>query len=96
MSEQEVKKYPNWNRFWVWLTAYPFRWTRLAFGGALLITFIVIINELTPNVEVPSEAFWVTIGVIVGAFANAMTAPDPSKSEVLTLAEKVIDKLEKK
>ena len=42
------------------------------------------------------EAFWVTIGVIVGAFANAMTAPDPSKSEVLSLAERVMSYLDKR
>ena len=82
--------------FWTWLTAFPLRWTKLAFGGALVLS-LLILSDLVPSPLpigfFPSEAFWVTIGVIVGAFANAMTAPDPSKSEVLTLAEKAIDKL---
>ena len=76
-----------------WLTAYPLRWTRLAFGAALLAIFMLIADKIVPT-AVPPEALWLTIGVIVGAFANAMTAPDPSKSEVLELAERVIDKLD--
>ena len=82
--------------FWTWLTAFPLRWTKLAFAGALVMSLLIITNLVPkplPTNFFPSEAFWVTIGVIVGAFANAMTAPDPSKSEVLTLAEKAIDKL---
>ena len=82
--------------FWKWLTSYPLRWTRLAFGGALLYALALIVGKFAPNVNVPSEAFWVTIGVIVGAFANAMTAPDPSKSEVLSLAERVMSYLDKR
>ena len=82
--------------FWKWLTSYPLRWTRLAFGAALLYALALLVKELAPNVNVPSEAFWVTIGVIVGAFANAMTAPDPSKSEVLSLAERVMSYLDKR
>ena len=73
-----------------WFTAYSLRWTKLAFGAALLAIFVIISQKIIPT-AVPPEALWLVIGVIVGAFANAMTAPDPSKSEVLTLAEKVLD-----
>ena len=78
-----------------WLTTFPLRWTRLAYALALFFVFKMLVDHLAPSI-VPPEAFWIVIGVIVGAFANAMTAPDPSKSEVLELAEKVIDKLDKK
>ena len=77
--------------FWTWFTAYSLRWTKLAFGAALLAIFVIISDKILPS-AVPPEALWLVIGVIVGAFANAMTSPDPSKSEVLTYAEKVLDR----
>ena len=43
--------------FWKWLTSYPLRWTRLAFGGALLYALALIVGKFAPNVNVPSGGF---------------------------------------
>lgn len=89
--KQVNNKYPNWSKFVDWFTAHPLRWTRLAYGGALLIMFLALVNDTIPGVAKGTEAWWLTLGLIIGGFVGAMTAPDPSKSEVLTLAEKVLE-----
>ena len=90
MSDQ-TKQRPNVDKFWTWVTAHPIRWTRIVWGAALIVIFVTL-AELSP-VVIPTEAWFLAIGVIIGAFANAMNAPDPSKTELLTFAEKVMDKL---
>ena len=90
-----MSKYPNWDKFWTWVTANAIRWNRMIYAGVLLAAFMAIIDRLTP-VTVPPEVFWLTLGIIIGGWVQAMNAPDPSKSEVLALAEKVIDKIDAK
>ena len=34
--------------FWTWLTAFPLRWTKLAFGGALVLS-LLILSDLVPS-----------------------------------------------
>lgn len=86
-------KYPNWDKIINWLTAFPLRWTRLAYGGALLIMFYALTGtDILRFFPSGSDSWWLTIGIIIGAFVAAMTAPDPSKSEVLTLAEKYLNR----
>ena len=82
--------------FWEWLSTHALKWNRLAWGGALLYLGMTIINELAPEgVEVPTEAFWLALGVILAAFAQALTATEAGKSEILTLAERQTALMEK-
>ena len=87
-----MSKYPTWSAFVNWVTAHAFRWNRLVYAGLLFLVFQMILEKLGAKISVPSEVFWVTIGFVVSGFVNAMNAPDPSKSEVLTLAEKIIER----
>ena len=90
--DRAQRTYPNWTKFVDWFTAYPLRWTRLPYAGALLVAFLALVNNVIPGLDKGSEAWWLTLGIIIGGFVTAMTAPDPSKSEVLTLAEKIVDR----
>ena len=43
------------------------------------------------GIDVPSEAFWLALGVVLHAFASALNAQEAGKSEVLTLAEAIME-----
>ena len=70
-----------------WLFSYPLRWNKILAGAGLLTMFTMILGNFS-GVDTPPEAFWLTVGIVVGAFASTMTAPDPSKSELLEYVEK--------
>ena len=76
---------------WAWVTTHALKWNRLAWGAALLYLGMTIIEKLAPKgVDIPTEAFWLAMGVILAAFAQALTSSEAGKSEVLTLAEQSI------
>ena len=77
---------------WDWITTHALKWNRLAYGAALLFIGLVIIDRLAPvGIDVPSEAFWLALGVVLHAFASALNAQEAGKSEVLTLAEAIME-----
>ena len=74
-----------------WLTAWPLRWTRLAYAGGLVLVIYWLFQMTDFRGEFP-EAWWLSLGIVLQALAAALLAPDPSKSEVLTLAEKIVQR----
>ena len=76
--------------FQKFLFSYPIRWNKLAFGGGLLLMFILLLSNFS-GIPTPPEAYWLTVGIIVGSFVTVMTSPDPSKSELLEYVEKELE-----
>lgn len=73
-----------------WVFQYALRWNKILAGSALLVMFMAIIGNFA-GMDTPPEAFWLTVGIIVGAYATVMTQPDPSKSELLEYVEKELE-----
>ena len=74
-----------------WLTTYAMRWNKLVVALLLFAVFRVMATELKPNVT-PPEVWWFAAGAIITGLIGWMLSPDPSKSEVLTLAERNIER----
>ena len=82
-----------------WFTTYAMRWNKLVVALLLFAVFKVMAgSELRPDVT-PPEVWWFAAGAIITGLIGWMLSPDPSKSEVLELAqqnakltEKLVDK----
>ena len=81
-----------------WFTTYAMRWNKLIVALLLFAVFRVMATELRPDVT-PPEVWWFAAGAIITGLIGWLLSPDPSKSEVLELAqqnarltEKLVDK----
>ena len=78
-----------------WFTAYSMRWNKLVVALLLFAVFKVMASDLKPDVT-PPEVWWFAAGAIITGLIGWMLSPDPSKSEVLELAQQVIKRDEKR
>ena len=81
-----------------WFTTYSMRWNKLVVALLLFAVFNIMATQLRPDVT-PPEVWWFAAGSIITGLIGWMLSPDPSKSEVLELAqqnakltEKLVDK----
>ena len=81
-----------------WFTTHAMRWNKLVVALLLFAVFRVMATELRPDVT-PPEVWWFAAGAIITGLIGWLLSPDPSKSEVLELAqqnarltEKLVDK----
>ena len=78
-----------------WFTQYAMRWNKLVVALLLFAVFKVMATDLRPDVT-PPEVWWFAAGAIITGLIGWMLSPDPSKSEVLELAQQVIERDEKR
>ena len=71
------------------------RWNKLVVALLLFAVFKVMATDLRPDVT-PPEVWWFAAGAIITGLIGWMLSPDPSKSEVLELAQQVIERDEKR
>ena len=69
-----------------WFTTYAMRWNKLVVALLLFAVFRVMATELRPDVT-PPEVWWFAAGAIITGLIGWLLSPDPSKSEVLELAQ---------
>ena len=81
-----------------WFTTYSMRWNKLVVALLLFAVFNIMATQLRPDVT-PPEVWWFAAGSIITGLIGWLLSPDPSKSEVLELAqqnakltEKLVDK----
>ena len=91
MAEKKEKQGADWTEFKKWLFGYPLRWNKILAGAGLIVLFMALMGQMTGTIDFPTEAFWLSVGIVLKAFADMMTAPDPSKSELLEYVEKEKD-----
>ena len=73
-----------------WVCQYALRWNKILAGLAIFMVFATIAGNFV-GVETPPEAYWLTVGLIIGGYVTVMTQPDPSKSELLEYVEKQLE-----
>ena len=82
-----------------WFTTYAMRWNKLVVALLLFAVFRVMASPALRPDTTPPEVWWFAAGAIITGLIGWMLSPDPSKSEVLELAqqnakltEKLVDK----
>ena len=79
-----------------WFTQYSMRWNKLVVALILLAVFNVMASPALRPDTTPPEVWWFAAGAIITGLIGWMLSPDPSKSEVLELAQQVIKRDEKR